>query len=122
MAPQKQIDGSFLFIRPASPVAKWPLVVALEDTGSFVKILVDSPPGTHVLGASQIVTWPEYVALWVKTLGVNATFKQVSTAEFFENVPEPIKTELKESFDFIEEFGYTGGDPDLVTPWQVSVL
>lgn len=120
MAPQKQADGSFLFVRPASPAAKWPLVVPLKDTGSFVKMLVDSPPGKHLLGASQVITWPEYTALWGKTVGVKAAFRQISSEEFFMHIPEPIKSELKASFDFIEEFGYTGGDPDLIMHERVS--
>lgn len=58
--------------------------------------------------------------LWGDILGVKAGFKRVSADEFFENVPEPLKKELWDTYDYVEEFGYTGGDPNVLTPEQVS--
>jgi len=88
MAPQKQPDGSFLAFRPVAPNVQFPFVDTHRDTGPFVKALVDLPPGKELLGASQTMTWPEWMALWGKILGVHAGFKQVSADEFFKNVPE----------------------------------
>jgi hypothetical protein len=45
MAPQTQADGSFLTFRPAGPNVQFPFVDTHRDTGSFVKVLADLPPG-----------------------------------------------------------------------------
>jgi hypothetical protein len=119
MAPQKQPDGSFLTFRPVGPNIQFPFVDTYQDTGSFVKALVDLPPGKDLLGVSQTMTWPEWMKLWGDILGVKAGFKQVSGDEFFRNVPEPLKKELWDTYDYVEEFGYTGGDPEVLTPEQV---
>lgn len=60
--------------------------------------------------------------LWGDILGVKAGFKQVSADEFFENVPEPLKQELEDTYEYVEEFGYTGGDPEVLTPDQVRSI
>lgn len=98
-----------------------PFVVTHKDTGEFVKALVlDLPAGTHLLGASRIMTWPEWTKIWADSLGVQARFEQVSHEDYFRGVPAELKEELSETFLYTEEFGYTGGDPDVVTAEQVG--
>jgi hypothetical protein len=121
MAPQRQVDGSYLTLRPVSPTVKFPFVDVDRDTGALVKALVDMPPGKDLLGVSQSMTWPELMELWGKIHRVKAGFKQVSADEFFTGVPEPLKRELADTYDYVEEFGYTGGDPEVLTPEQVSL-
>lgn len=120
MAPQKQPDGSFLTIRPNGPNVKFPFIATQRDTGAYVKALVDVPPGKDVIGVSENLTWPEWMDIWGKVLGVNAGFKQVSWDEFFKDVPEPLRSELQDAWQYFEEFGHTGGDPNVLTPDQVS--
>ncbi|KAF4631244.1 hypothetical protein G7Y89_g6884 [Cudoniella acicularis] len=121
MAPRKQADGSFLTLRPVTPDAVIPFVVTQKDTGAFVKALVDLPPGKDLHGVSQFMTWPEWMELWGEILGVKAGFRQVEVDEFFSGVPEPLKRELADAYDYMEEFGYTGGDPDVIAPDQLEV-
>ncbi|KAA8646860.1 uncharacterized protein ATNIH1004_005535 [Aspergillus tanneri] len=99
MAPQKQHDGSFLAIGPVNPNMKFHFVVAHWDTGLFVKALIDLPPTKALLG-----------------------YKQVSKDEFFKGVPQELKHDLGDTYNFIGEFGYTGGDPEVLTPEQVSSI
>ncbi|MCJ1386082.1 hypothetical protein MMC17_009207 [Xylographa soralifera] len=121
LAPQKQPDGSFIIQRTSSPGYKMPFVVTHEDTGSFVKALVDLPPGKDLLGVSEHMTWPEWTKLWGDILGVKATFKQVSEDEYYRGVPDPLRRELSETFAYVEEFGYTGGDPEVLTAEQLGI-
>ena len=58
--------------------------------------------------------------LWGDTLGVKATFNQVSEESFFKGMPEPLSQELGDAFRYVQEYGYTGNDPDVVTVEQVS--
>lgn len=120
MMPQKQPDGSFLVTRPVGPNVQFPFVDTDRDTGAFVKALVDTPAGIELLGVSESMTWPEWTKLWGDVHGVRTEYKQVSTKEFYAGLPEPLRVELEDSFDYVNEFGYTGGDPDVVTPQQVS--
>jgi hypothetical protein len=120
MAPLKQPDGTFLVLRPMAASCQLPIVVAHRDTGSFVKALVDMPPGKDLLGVSQTMSWPEWTALWGRILGVKASFKEVSKEEFFRNLPSHLGQILESSFNYIQEFGYTGGDPNVLKPDTVS--
>ncbi|KAH7389162.1 putative hscarg dehydrogenase [Cadophora sp. MPI-SDFR-AT-0126] len=113
MAPQKLGDGSFVMRRPNAAGLRLPFVVARKDTGEFVKALVDLPVGTAM-------TMPQFMEIWGKVHGVKVAYEQVSYDEFFEGVPTILKEEIGDSFKFIEDFGITGGDPDVLTTAQLD--
>lgn len=120
LAPQKQADGDFVMTRPTSPEFKMPHVVAEKDTGAFVKALVvDLPPGKDLLGVSEWITFPRFVEVWGRVLGVKTGYRQISMDEMFEGVPAHMAQEIGDSFDYIEEFGFHGGDPDVLDPREV---
>lgn len=122
LAPQKQADGTYVLSRPSSASLRMPHVVAQKDTGAFVKALVvDLPTGKDLLGVSEWMTFPDWVEVWGRVMGVKTGYKQVSKEEFFEGVPEYMAQEIGDSFDYIEEFGFDGGDPDTVDPKQVRL-
>jgi hypothetical protein len=121
MAPKKQPDGSFLMTRPVPIEQEYPFIVAHRDTGPFVKTLVDMPPGQDVLAASQSMTWPEWIKIWGNVLGVKARYERVSGDDFLNGLPEPMKIEFLDTYNFVEEFGFTGGDPAVLMPEQVSL-
>ena len=121
MGPQKQADGSFLTFRQNAADTKFQFVDTHRDTGGFVRALVEFlPAGKTMAAVSETLTWPEWMRIWGEVNGVKAGFKQVSKEEFWKGIPEPLAEELSDSFDFIEEFGITGGDPDVLTADQVS--
>ncbi|KAK4888186.1 hypothetical protein LTR27_012891 [Elasticomyces elasticus] len=122
LQPKKQADGSFIVSRTFGPGYKMPFVVTHKDTGAFVKaLIIDLPVGKHILAVSEHMTWPAWTKLWAKTLRVEATYKQVSEDEFWEGAPEPVKKEFVETFAYVEEFGYTGGDPEVKTAEELGV-
>ncbi|EED20545.1 hscarg dehydrogenase, putative [Talaromyces stipitatus ATCC 10500] len=122
LAPQKQSDGSFIVKRTFTSDFKMPFVVPHKDTGEFVRALtLDLPAGTHILGASEILTLPEWTKIWAETLGVKAVFEQVTFDIFFQGVPDEMKRELSETFAYTNEFGYTGGDPAIKTAEQLGI-
>ena len=122
LMPQKQPDGSFLVQRSVGPECKMAFVVAHKDTGAFVKALVDLPPQKNLEGVSEHKTWPEWTKLWGDIVGVKATFEQVSEDYAFRGAPDPFRQEIAEAFRYTEEFGYTGGDPEVLTAEQVSLV
>lgn len=122
LAPERQADGSFFMSRPTSAKFRMPFIVTERDTGAFVKALVDLPPGKDLLGVSEWMTFPEWVEVWGRVLGVKTRFQQISKEEMFERVPAPMAQEIGDSFDYIEEFGFAGGDPDVLDPHQVRLV
>lgn len=57
MAPQKLQDRTYVMRRPTAPDVQWPFVVTEQDTGEFVKALVDLPVGTVLSGFSEVCRW-----------------------------------------------------------------
>ncbi|TGO23611.1 hypothetical protein BPAE_0127g00320 [Botrytis paeoniae] len=120
MAPQKQTDGSFLFERPLSPDSVVEFVVTQKDTGGFVKALIDLPPGKNLIGVSERMTWKEWTKIWGDFLGVKAGFRQVSEETFWKDVPDAMR-ELQVAWEYVDEFGHAGGDPEVLRPDELAV-
>ena len=124
VGPRRRPDGSggFVLTRTSDPSFEMPFVVAHRDTGAFVKALVvDLPAGTDLVGVSEYMTLPAWAALWGRVHAVDIEYEQVSSEELFEGVPEPLMREIRDGFDYMHEFGLTGGDPDVLEPSQVSM-
>jgi hypothetical protein len=119
-APRKQPDGSFVFERIFSPDWKCPFIVADKDTGSFVKALIDLPPGINLEATSEDLTFPQWAQLWGDTLGVKATYKQVSVERHFDGMPDELTLEMSQCYQYENEFGQRGGDPNVVSTKRVS--
>lgn len=122
MAPRKKPDGSWVTQKPEGAESKIPFVCTERDTGAFVKALIlDLPPGKQLLGVSEAMTWPEWMRIWGEHQGVKAGFEQVSMEAFLSDVPDVLKKELAESYQFNAEFGWDGGDPDVLKIEDVSI-
>lgn len=122
--PRKLADGSFELLRmktPGSHTAN-PEVIATRDAGAFVEALIlHHPAGTHVLGASEIITKADYAALWGQTLGVEATTRDVSEEEYVRYIPEGMERTIADLFRFFAEYGYAGGNPNVKTPSELGI-
>ena len=122
--PRKQPNGTFEYVRLAcsGPNLANPEVVATRDTGAFVEALVlHHPAGTNVLGASEIITKPDYAALWGRTLGVEATVRDVPEEEYVKHLPEGFEATVVDDVRFFAEYGYAGGNPDVKTPAELGI-
>lgn len=121
LRPKKQSDGSFVLERTYAPDWKCPFLVAHRDTGSFVRALVDLPPGTNLRAFSEELTFPEFMKVWGNVHGVRASYKQVSVELQFEGVQEDLKGEMAETYPYEDEYGNTGGDPSILSAAEVSL-
>ncbi|KAK7752545.1 hypothetical protein SLS62_005513 [Diatrype stigma] len=122
--PHKQRDRTFQYVRLKCPgVYKAnPEVIASRDTGAFVEALVlRNPPGTNVLGASEIVTKTDYAALWGRTMGVKALVKDIPEEEYASYVPVEIRDTMVDLVRFFSEYGYAGGNPKVKTPADLEI-
>jgi hypothetical protein len=120
IAPQKQADGSFVVEKPSSTKEVIPFVFPQKDTGVFVHALVEMPPGKCLQGVSEYMTWPEWTKLWGDILGVTAVYQEIGEEEFMVGAPDLMRKEIWAGFRYAADFGYTGGDPDVLSVGQVS--
>ncbi|KAK2021939.1 NAD(P)-binding protein [Colletotrichum zoysiae] len=122
--PRRQPDGTYEYVRlkcQGTHEAN-PEVVASRDTGAFVEALIfHHAAGTDVLGASEIITKPDYAALWGRTMGVEAKVRDVSEEEYVKYVPEGFEATMIDDFRFFAEYGYAGGNPNVKTPAELGI-
>lgn len=88
--------------------------------GHFVKALVANPlpPGAHFIGAGSLISFSEWCALFSKINNVSCVFERMSDAEYYEALGPVYGLELGDMWRYFDKFGYTGGDPDVVYPWD----
>lgn len=121
LGQKKLPDGSFVLRKPHSGEAKIPMIWVERDTGRFVKALVESPPRKTLLGHGSLIGWREYMEVWGRVLGVEARFEEISPEEYLQEWPEHLAREVREGHLFHGEFGWDGGDPEVLHPKDVSV-
>lgn len=90
------------------------------DTGKYAKALTKVSPGKNLLCFSDMLTFPEYVALWSKTRGVPAAFELTTIDVHAKLSPAGYGEEIGEMFAYMVEFGYWGKDPSTIYPKDVS--
>lgn len=99
---------------------KQPFVAAEEDTGPIVKAMIDDEPGKSVIGHRGWTSVRELMETVTKVTGMKAEAIQLPEGQSkFEGAGE-LQVELDECMSFFNEFGYTGGDPEIIDPTQVS--
>lgn len=118
----QQPDGSFKISMPGNGDAPIPMVATEKDTGSFVHALIRSPPGLHLLGYGQLMSWREYAAVWSRVTGAGpVTYEEITVADMEKIMPSALAKELGEMCLYMAEFGYDGSDPSIVHPADLGV-
>ncbi|KAI9761189.1 MAG: hypothetical protein M1835_008219, partial [Candelina submexicana] len=116
-APQKQSDGSYKMSLPCDPNTPIPLVLTRKDVGYFVRALTQIPPGKTLLGyGGEKTSWSEFMRLFGEANGVKARFEPNTVDDYDKIMPGGMGRELGEMFAYMGEFGYDGGDPEVINP------
>ncbi|CZR68135.1 uncharacterized protein PAC_18034 [Phialocephala subalpina] len=100
-APQKLSDGTWELILPVNANSKLPFT-SVQDLGRLVQVIIEDPEkfrAKTISVVSQKVTPIELLKSWNKAVGLNATFKPLSTEDFQQH--------LKTVHDFPEVFAVT---------------
>lgn len=108
-------DTGKLYNRPRKPHN-----LTIGFSGIFTKALVQVKSGTVLLGYSSLLSWNEYADLWGKIHNVECHFHRLDREVFENSIPGGVGEELADMLEYIGEFGYDGGDPDIVYPENVS--
>lgn len=85
-----------------------------------MKALIDVPTPTQVLAVSEWMSSTAWLELWSKTTGIKSRYEEVGEKESTSDDPSGVKLQFYQSARFLTEFGFTGGDPELLLPEDVS--
>lgn len=126
IAKDPESDG-FYRIQVSDGREKLPFIWISRDTGTLVnKLVEDVPPGARLLGVSMMASYREYLSTWARVVGKELAgdqgIKQISPKEWAERVrgDKDHKEHMLETWAFAHEFGYDGGDPEMLYPKDVS--
>ncbi len=123
LGPKRVADGSFVLALPHSPDTPEPYVDPPSDTGKFVEALEKLGGGKKLFGVSDMRTCAEFMRVWSENVGVRGRFQEVSRDEFImevANVHEGLAKEVADSRGFNADFGWLGGEEDVLMPKDVS--
>ncbi|KAK9246101.1 NmrA-like family domain-containing protein 1 [Lipomyces tetrasporus] len=121
LAPRRAPDGVYEWVRCGPGDALIPWVDTEHDAGKFVRALVRTSPGKHLLGVSEMVTPDKYMELWGRLNSVPARSRMISADEFDQLWPSPLLArEVRESSFYIDEFGWDGGEPGVLRPSDLA--
>ncbi|KAJ4857873.1 nmrA-like family domain-containing protein [Trichoderma breve] len=119
--PRKIADGTAQFTTTMAPDVKFPWIAAEEDTGPFVKALVQEKPGKNLIAYREWATLREMVGAFQNASKTKSEVVVVPRDEANEFLPPDLKLEIDEGFLYFEEFGYEGrDDPTVVHPSQLK--
>ncbi|USP81338.1 hypothetical protein yc1106_08612 [Curvularia clavata] len=118
--PKKQADGSFKVSLPMSGDKKFPIIDPNSDTGVLTQALLKIKAGTHLVGASSMISWIEWCKIWSSTTGVECSFETIDR-KILEDAMGPLGREIADMFQYMNDFGYDGNDPNVVYPWDLEM-
>ena len=108
-----------------------PYVYTERDTGNYVRPLVlKAQPGTSLLAYSTKASRKEYAEIWARVLHERGLLPADKSCVADENMTlndiertmgGPFAREAFESMQYVAEFGWDGGDPDVKSPEEVGV-
>ncbi|KAL7796458.1 hypothetical protein V8C43DRAFT_24899 [Trichoderma afarasin] len=121
--PRKIADGTAQFTTTLAPDVKLPWIAAEEDTGPFVKALVQEEPGKNLIAYREWATLREMVGAFQSASKTKSEVVVVPRDEANEFLPPDLKLEIDEGFLYFKEFGYEGrDDPTIIHPSQLKTL
>ncbi|KAF2170469.1 hypothetical protein M409DRAFT_64199 [Zasmidium cellare ATCC 36951] len=113
--PQRKADGGYELALPRSGDVAVPIADLDSDMGHWCHALFHTEPGTILVGATEVLTWKQWVDLWARANQVTARYRRATSSEYAAKI-EGISDAVLEEFAFVEEYGFTGGNPQAVYP------
>ncbi|KAK6367975.1 hypothetical protein LTS17_010128 [Exophiala oligosperma] len=125
LMPKKDETGMYTFKWIGSPSSApqhlLPFTHPPTDTGAFVEALVlKAPPGTTMLGVSDLMGYSEFVDRWAAFHGVEARLDHLSVEDLDAMMPGGFGIEVAQTSAYVAEFGWDGGE-GAVMPESVGV-
>lgn len=117
LKPYKSDNGKYIFKSPRPSAEPAPYVAAEQDTGPITKALVELPAGKNVIAHRERMHTEDYVKLWGEILGVPTDVEYGPLT-----VPEDLKREIEETWQWAGEFGYWAyNDKSVIQPKDLGI-
>jgi hypothetical protein len=113
-------DGSFQMQFPTHPDVVIPHLNPRTDTGPFVRALLQLPPQSTLMAASEWCTWPQWINKWGEVNRVRTSYKQVGVEDFDKEIPGGAGKEIGEMYEFSNEYGYNADQKDTLKTWDLE--
>ncbi|KUJ12868.1 putative NAD dependent epimerase/dehydratase [Mollisia scopiformis] len=119
---RKEEDGSWRLGLVGTGARPLPHLDVEADLGAIVAAILEGRPGKKVLAAGDMVSWSDQMRIWCEMNKVPfGGFDSLPIEVFDKFFPIPgLGRELGEMMEFMEVFGYVGGDPEVVLPGQLE--
>nr|POE56615.1 nmra-like family domain-containing protein 1 [Quercus suber] len=121
-APHRVGEGRFMY-RRAKGVGDQPIpyVNPGHDTGYFVQALLEkAPAGSTMLGYCRLMNMADFAKLWGQLRGVECELRDHEAAPD-DSVPEWLAQEVNASQQYVTNYGWAGGDPEVKGPEALGV-
>ncbi|KAF3074025.1 NmrA family domain-containing protein 1 [Trichoderma lentiforme] len=116
-------DGVARFTGNLDVDVKFPFIAAEEDSGPFVKALVEEPAGKNVIAYREWLTIREVAAILSQVIGIPTEAVQLPKGQSKVTEPAELKLELDDNFAYWSEYGYEGrADPTIIHPKDLPTL
>jgi hypothetical protein len=103
-------NGQVQFTTNLDPDKKLPFIAHDQDSGPFVKSLVQNGPNKGVVGYRAWLTLRQFVDIFSKVTGYETEILQLPLGQFNWDCKPEWRDQLREAFAFVNEVGLHGGD------------
>lgn len=105
MVPQRMDDDAYVLRMPCDTSTPVPFVDPNNDTGLFVKALLEMKPGVQLYGETSLISWNDWLAMWGRNVGKKVRMVQVSVEDWEKEIsrtfPPGLGTEVAEMFESV---------------------
>jgi hypothetical protein len=113
-------DGSIQMQFPTDPEMLIPHLNPRKDTGPHVQVLLELPPTSTVMAASEWLTWPDWIKLFGDITGTKTSYKQTTVQDMDEYLPGGAGKEIADMFEFSSECGYNAKQEGTLMRWDLE--
>ncbi|KAL6917484.1 hypothetical protein ACHAPO_000692 [Fusarium lateritium] len=108
--PTKGDNGRVQFSTNLDLDNKLPFIAHDQDSGPFVKSLVQNCPNKSVIGYRAWLTLRQFVDIFSNVTGYETEILKFPLGQFTWDCEPELRDELRETFAFVNEVGLHGGD------------
>lgn len=113
-------DGSIQMQFPTNPDILIPHLNPRKDTGPHVLALLQLPPASTLMAASEWLTWPDWIKLFGDITDTKTSYKQTSVQDMDEYLPGGAGKEIGEMYQFSSKLGYNAKQERTLMKWDLE--
>ncbi|KAF3046846.1 hypothetical protein E8E11_009581 [Didymella keratinophila] len=107
---------------PTSPDMLIPHLNPCEDMGAWARALLQLPPNSTIMAASEWMSWPQWIETWGVVTGVKTSYKQTTIEDLDEHIPGGAGKEIGEMYQLSSDYAYNAHEADTLKTWDLEKL